>query len=150
MISEGYKVCTLCKKQKLVADFNKKSSAKDGRQNVCRICNSEVAKNHYSDNEQKRKEVIYAARDKRRKEARLFILEKLKSGCVVCSEKDPIVLDFDHCCGDKKYNLSKMVRDGMSITKIKNELDKCQVLCSNCHRRKTAKQFDWYKLYIES
>lgn len=149
MVSEGHKVCTLCKNQKLVDDFNKKSSTKDGRQNVCRVCNSVVAKKHYTKNEQKRKETIYAAKDRRRKEARLFILEKLKSGCSVCPEKDPIVLDFDHFSGNKRYNLSKMVSDGMSITKIEDELSKCQILCSNCHRRKTAKQFDWYKLYIE-
>lgn len=146
MLIEGFKVCTLCKDKKIIDDFNRKSSTKDGRQNVCRLCSSKVAKEHYLKNGGVRKEVIYASRIKRQKEARLFILEKLKLGCSVCPEKDPIVLEFDHISGKKKYNLSKMVSDGMSITKIENELEKCQILCANCHRRKTAKDFDWYKI----
>ncbi len=129
-------------------DFNKKSSTKDGLQNFCRECNSKVTRKHYTENKINRRKVIYAAKAERRDKARKFIIEKLQTGCVSCQEKDPIVLDFDHISGKKKYNLSSMVREGMSIIKIEDELSKCQVLCSNCHRRKTAQEGNWYKLFI--
>ena len=33
--------------------------------------------------------------------------------------------------------------DGASL---KQEIAKCEVVCANCHRRRTAKQFGWYRL----
>ena len=38
---------------------------------------------------------------------------------------------------DKKYNVSRMVHDGFSCKAIKKEIEKCQVVCANCHRIRT-------------
>jgi hypothetical protein len=35
------------------------------------------------------------------------------------------------------------------LNQVKNEIEKCDVRCANCHRRKTAKDFNWYKLSSE-
>lgn len=65
--------------------------------------------------------------------------------CVDCGEDDPIVLDFDHIeAKDKAASISKMVASGLSITTIESEIAKCEIRCANCHRRRTAKQFNWY------
>ena len=61
---------------------------------------------------------------------------KEASGCVDCGECNPIVLDFDHL-KDKKYNVSRMIHDGFSWKAIKKEIEKCQVVCANCHRIRT-------------
>ena len=61
---------------------------------------------------------------------------KEASGCVDCGIKNHIVLDFDHL-RDKKYNISKMVRDGFPWKVIKKEIEKCEVVCANCHRIRT-------------
>jgi L-lysine 2,3-aminomutase len=61
---------------------------------------------------------------------------KEKSGCVDCREKNPIVLDFDHL-KDKKYNVSRMIHDGFSWKAILKEINKCEVVCANCHRIRT-------------
>jgi hypothetical protein len=58
---------------------------------------------------------------------------KSASGCVDCGIKNHIVLDFDHL-RDKKYNVSQMVRDGFPWKVIKKEIEKCEVVCANCHR----------------
>lgn len=58
---------------------------------------------------------------------------KEASGCVDCGIKNHIVLDFDHL-RDKKYNVSQMVRDGFPWKQIKKEIEKCEVVCANCHR----------------
>ena len=67
--------------------------------------------------------------------------------CVVCGENDPLVLEFDHL-DNKKYNVSKM-RQSYNWETILKEISKCQVLCANCHKRKTAKQFNWGKLKLQ-
>jgi hypothetical protein len=61
---------------------------------------------------------------------------KEASGCTDCGENNPIVLDFDHL-KDKKYNVSRMIHDGFSWRAIKKEIDKCEVVCANCHRIRT-------------
>jgi len=38
-----------------------------------------------------------------------------------------------------------MVHDGHSTASILEEINKCVIRCSNCHRKKTAKDFSWYK-----
>jgi hypothetical protein len=46
------------------------------------------------------------------------------------------MLDFDHL-RDKKYNVSRMIHDGFSWKAIQKEIEKCEVVCANCHRLRT-------------
>lgn len=59
--------------------------------------------------------------------------------CVDCGETDPIVLDFDHL-RDKKHEISTMVYNAYPWEKILAEIAKCQVRCSNDHRRATYRR----------
>ena len=63
-------------------------------------------------------------------------IEEYKAGlkCSNCSENHPATIDFHHRSG-KEFEISYMVANGYSIDKIKKELKKCVVLCSNCHRK---------------
>ena len=61
---------------------------------------------------------------------------KESSGCIDCGEKNHIVLDFDHL-SNKKYNISRMIHDGFSWKAIAKEIEKCEVVCANCHRIRT-------------
>jgi len=63
--------------------------------------------------------------------------------CIDCGEDDPIVLDCDHL-RDKKYNISYMMKRGYCWESILQELEKCEIRCANCHRRRTSQQFDWW------
>ena len=67
---------------------------------------------------------------------RKLVKIKQTSGCVDCGENNHIVLDFDHI-KDKKYNISRMVHDGFSWKAILKEIQKCEVVCANCHRIRT-------------
>ena len=55
-----------------------------------------------------------------------------------CGERDPMVLEFHHRT-DKDMAVGYMVAAGFSV-KIQEEIDKCDVLCANCHRRVTVKE----------
>lgn len=81
----------------------------------------------------------------RRKRNTEFVFNYLKTHpCVDCGENDPIVLEFDHQ-HSKSRSLSDMKRQSYSIEAIIAEIEKCEVRCANCHRRRTAKQFNYYK-----
>ena len=66
--------------------------------------------------------------------------------CITCGEDDPVVLDFDHRDGNTKIgNISDMARFSLGLDTLMKEIKKCDVLCANCHRRRTAKQQNWPK-----
>lgn len=56
--------------------------------------------------------------------------------CVKCGESHPACLDFHHKDPRKKdLSLSRAVQQGWSRERILGEIEKCDVLCSNCHRK---------------
>lgn len=61
---------------------------------------------------------------------------KLAFGCQGCGyNKCADALDFDHVRGEKAYNPASMM--SMPAAKVLRELDKCEVVCANCHRIRT-------------
>jgi hypothetical protein len=68
-------------------------------------------------------------------------VDYLGGKCKKCGyNKSLVALDFNHLDPSKKLkNLSAMQR-GNSWETIKRELDKCELLCANCHREHTANQ----------
>ncbi len=64
---------------------------------------------------------------------------KSTHSCIDCGESDPVVLDFHH----RDPNTKKRSLAGMrsrSIEMIQKEIDKCDILCANCHRRRHAQE----------
>lgn len=59
--------------------------------------------------------------------------------CVDCGEADPIVLQFDHR-EPKSKNFSIGSGCASSESLLLSEILKCDVVCANCHARRTAKQ----------
>jgi hypothetical protein len=55
--------------------------------------------------------------------------------CVDCGERDPVVLEFDHVRGEKRYSISHMISSSMAWTTILEELKKCDVRCANCRKK---------------
>ena len=60
--------------------------------------------------------------------------EKLK--CSKCGEKHPACLEFHHRNSEEKFLiLSQLINRGYSKERIIREVNKCTVLCANCHRK---------------
>jgi len=94
------------------------------------------------------KEKLYAAQKQHRERNKVKVLEYLlEHPCTVCGENDPIVLDFDHLDRETKFKeVSRMLSGHYSWKKIFEEINKCRVLCANCHRRHTYSQLNhWGK-----
>lgn len=82
-----------------------------------------------------------------KKQVRAFFFDMKKElSCVRCGEDHPAVLEFHHVDkSTKKASISELVSNGADICTIIEELDKCEVVCSNCHRIEHYEQHDTHK-----
>lgn len=56
--------------------------------------------------------------------------------CEICGESHPSCIDFHHKDPTKKeIGISRSVWRGWKWERILTEISKCQVLCSNCHKK---------------
>lgn len=61
---------------------------------------------------------------------------KVESGCCKCGEKDPRCLDFHHRIpSEKSFEIAFALKRGLARQRIFLEIQKCDVMCSNCHRK---------------
>jgi hypothetical protein len=77
-----------------------------------------------------------------RQKFRSYVLEYKKTHhCVDCPESDPTCLDFDHRDpAQKKYNIAQLMQASYAMSTLIAEMAKCDVRCSNCHRKRTARE----------
>lgn len=88
---------------------------------------------HYRHRERNRERTL-----NRRARHRAWVYEqKARSeGCVRCGEDEPACLDYHHRDdADKEMTVSAMVTYGYSKDKLRSEMEKCTILCANCHRK---------------
>ena len=68
---------------------------------------------------------------------------KLERGCGNCGYRaHPAALQFNHISGTKDFNISQDTK--RSLGKINNEIDKCEILCANCHSVHTYENRHWH------
>ncbi len=79
-----------------------------------------------------------AAYNRDRRDQRQEILDRLKSvPCADCGGTfPPVCMDFDHVGDDKSFTISRA--STRSIETVLAEIAKCEVVCANCHRIRTA------------
>ena len=139
------KSCSRCKNEFKEDSFRLVNKRLNKRSSMCDLCISDYNKEYWLRVKDRRNPVKNNNANKRRDVVRNFIVLYLQSHpCVDCGEKDIVVLEFDHL-KDKKENVSSMIGRASPIEKIEKEISKCDVVCANCHRRRTAKTFNWYK-----
>ena len=133
------KKCTGCRRRKPLTEFAKNSSRKDGLQIYCRACHSKRIKAHYVKNT-----AYYCAKAKRASEELKAFVDSLKRGpCSDCGKRfNPWQMDFDHRDRETKVShISRLWRFGRS--KLLAELEKCDLVCANCHRDRTHFRNDY-------
>jgi hypothetical protein len=131
------KLCACCKQIKPIQSFWKRIRAKDGYASSCidciRIQNQKSYKNHWVKNRTRIDSNHYQFIEAFREKCNQI---KHVSGCFFCKENDPICLDFHHKDStNKQYTISKMINSHKNWICIQLEIDKCIVICANCHRK---------------
>jgi hypothetical protein len=137
------KACGWCRKRLALEVFHRRGRA--GRQSVCKKCIAAYQANYYK-----------KTRRRQLRSARLWKLNRqqivreeleaysIEHPCVDSGEGDMVVLDFDHVFGRKVANVSKLIQNARPWTQVLLEIRKCQVVCSNCHRRRSARRGKWW------
>jgi hypothetical protein len=93
----------------------------------------------------KHADVRRAAVQRRRDYLRLWLRDYKRSlSCSRCEETDPVCLEFHHVGDDEKeISISKAPTNGWSIERTLREISKCEVLCSNCHKKEHRESLGW-------
>ena len=131
--------CGRCGEEKAEARFNWRREARGQRDSMCRDCRAAYHREHYLRNKER-----YIAQARERKQALAlqrtqYLLAYFEEHpCADCGEDDPRVLEFDHL-GDKSFNIGQALAY-RSWSSILAEIAKCDVVCANCHRRRTARR----------
>lgn len=85
-----------------------------------------------------RRKYLIRAVAKRRRKIKLMAIEHKGGKCQVCGyNKYPGALDLHHINGQKSFGIGAKGYT-RSWDKVKEELDKCILVCANCHRELEA------------
>lgn len=143
------RVCARCHAEKLIDAFPIKNKSRGTRRAYCLPCCREYGKEHYTKNKPYYLAKAGRARERCR-DANHAVVDEFRRThpCVDCGETDPVVLDFDHVDPTLKTgNVGGMQRT-TGEERLRSEMDLCVVRCANCHRRKTAQQFGWWRAFM--
>jgi hypothetical protein len=103
--------------------------------------NKVLAKNREQSKKHRHKKREYL--NKRRREQRQKMIQHLGGKCIGCGSTED--LQFDHIDRkEKTENISKLL--GYSDERVLLEVNKCQLLCQQCHQYKTTINHDTNKL----
>ena len=135
-IGSGRK-CGRCGEVGSAADYAWRRKKRGQRDNYCRACRAAYKQEHYALHQKRyvanavqRKRALIAARTE-------YLLELFRARPYVdCGEADPLVLEFDHL-GHKNLNIATNLGN-RKWQSILDEIATCDVVCANCHRRRTA------------
>lgn len=125
------KICSVCKVEKDESEFLFRNKSKGSRHSACKYCYKTIRKKSYESNKS-----YYIEKSKKRSNdiSDWFLNIKSKLKCEVCGFSHVACLDFHHINGDdKELEVSTLVHSG-NKKRILEEIKKCVVLCSNCHR----------------
>ena len=130
--------CNKCNTDKELDCFTlRKRKSKSGKislsyRDLCKDCYNEYHRLYSKNN------AIY--KDKRTERRRILINkitnDKINQGCFICKyNKCGASLHYHHLDKTtKECNISKLIRNGVTKKEtLQKELDKCIVLCANCH-----------------
>jgi hypothetical protein len=147
------RLCVRCGERKPLVEFAPKYRELPQPSSYCRGCQSEYHREWYRRNSERVIARVKANRERTEPYSEKTIvrldvrrrrwLYLLGHRCVDCAEPDPIVLEFDHR-SDKRAAVNDLMRNHATWAEVLAEIEKCDVRCANCHRRKTAETLAYH------
>lgn len=131
------KCCPKCQKDLPTSKFHQNKAKKDGLAHTCKDCFRSYSKRYYEEH----KAETFARNQRTRRRQKLKLLElKAQSPCTDCGNKfHPFIMEFDHT--DPSNKLFPVGRaGGRSGTQISKEMEKCELVCANCHKMRTFRR----------
>lgn len=127
------KKCSKCKQEKELSEFSKNKCRKDGYQSFCKECSKSNFHSYYD----RCTEKFIAYKKKRKIKLKKIVYDiKSISKCYICGESHIATLDFHHRNKkEKEGNIIELIYRGVSEKKLLDEIKKCDIYCSNCHRK---------------
>lgn len=115
------RVCTVCKESKLKSEFYRKNGT-NNYDSICKTCD--------------------AISKKERAAKRKQLINKIKNvPCQDCGGTfPPVCMDFDHVRGEKQFGIA--MASMLSLNAVMEEITKCDIICSNCHRIRTQSRLN--------
>lgn len=136
------KRCSRCGQDKPLEDFAVRK-VRGTRQSWCRSCKNRYDRDWYQHNKEKHKREV--ARRRRQEVLRLreVVRDLKRQPCTDCGGRfPPCVMDFDHVRGTKVRSIGRLVAYGHEAG-LRAELEKCELVCANCHRVRTHRRGYW-------
>jgi hypothetical protein len=144
--ADGVLKCSACRVNKPAGSFSFADQQRGLLNSYCRPCHAAYRRAHYlankSDYVRRAVAQVRGRRDQNRREVVRYLATR---GCMDCGNANPVLLEFDHRDPrEKLMNVGRMI-GSKRWPRVLAEIEKCDVRCANCHRRRTARQFEWSK-----
>ena len=139
----------MCRRYKPSGEFSFSDRARGMLNSNCRVCHAAYRRAHYLAHKSDYIDRAIVQTKGRRQQNRREVLAYLATHpCVDCGNGNTVVLEFDHRDpADKLWNVGWMIAR-MRWQRVRAEIEKCDVRCVNCHRRRTASEFSWSKFTV--
>ena len=130
------KLCTSCGEVKDDGEFSRKGAKLQGK---CKECQRSYHRIYYARNKARFIEKNRRNKNRQRQRLRAILWEAKQSPCVDCGLAfHPWVMEFDHRGGTiKDAAVANLVGKGCPDSHLRAEIEKCDVVCANCHRLRT-------------
>ncbi len=146
------KECSKCRQTKPLDEFPWRDKSNGKKHSRCLACKKIESRSHYLNNKSRYKDQQKVWLEKKREISNLlYCMYLTENPCKDCNESNILVLEPDHVRGEKKLDISDMLKRGYIWKDILVELEKCEIVCANCHRIRTySRKSNFRNKFLES
>lgn len=135
--TQHMKECITCKETKDDSDFS--FGSRKERRRHCKECQRRSDQEKYRNRSPEKVQKDKTRRRENLGRSREWLRKIKNNPCLDCGRSFHFfVMDFDHTDPKtKKFDVGTAASQGLSTRALQEEVSKCDLVCSNCHRMRT-------------